>query len=162
VKVTPSGRNAPSEKCRLRPGCLVSLSADGAPASARSRPVKWLALRVPALYRDTDWDKPKRELDREDIARYRRGGVMASENRALEACSRFFGDVLIVESEHDDVVPHETLLSYRSAFSRVRSLSYRMITSADHALSDPTCREAYSTILTTWTTEMILRARIGS
>ncbi|MBB4320507.1 hypothetical protein GGE27_003894 [Agrobacterium tumefaciens] len=126
------------------------------------RPVKWLALRVPALYRDTDWDKPKRELDREDIARYRRSVVMASENGALEACSRFFGDVLIVESEHDDVVPHETLLSYRSAFSRVRFLTYRTITGADHALSDPTCREAYSTILTTWTTEMIVRARIGS
>jgi pimeloyl-ACP methyl ester carboxylesterase len=125
------------------------------------RPVRWLALRVPALYRDTDWDTPKRKLDREDIARYRRGIVPASENRALAACSRFSNDVLIVESEHDDVVPHETLLSYRIAFSSVRSLTYRMLAGADHGLSDPTCREAYSDILTRWTTEMILCARAG-
>lgn len=125
------------------------------------RPVKWLALRVPALYRDTDWDKPKRELDREDIARYRKGIVQASENRALAACSRFPNDVLVVESEHDDVVPHETLLSYRMAFSHVRSLTYRMLAGADHALSDPTCQDAYSNILTRWATEMILGARAG-
>lgn len=126
------------------------------------RPVRWLALRVPALYRDAGWDKPKRELDREDIARYRRNVVTASENLALDACSRFPGDVLVVESEHDDVVPHETLLSYRAAFSRVRSLTYRMIAGADHALSYAAYREAYSNILTRWTTEMILGARTGS
>ncbi|WP_164705127.1 alpha/beta hydrolase family protein, partial [Pseudomonas viridiflava] len=29
------------------------------------RPVKWMALRVPALYWDADWDMPKQELDRD-------------------------------------------------------------------------------------------------
>jgi pimeloyl-ACP methyl ester carboxylesterase len=33
------------------------------------RPVKWLALTVPALYRDEDWSVPKQRLDREDLAR---------------------------------------------------------------------------------------------
>ena len=29
------------------------------------RPVRWLALRVPALYWDADWDMPKQALDRD-------------------------------------------------------------------------------------------------
>ena len=34
------------------------------------------------------------------------GPVAAEENRALRACAEFEGDALIVESEHDDIVPH--------------------------------------------------------
>ena len=29
------------------------------------RPVKWLALRVPALYKDADWSTPKKELHKD-------------------------------------------------------------------------------------------------
>lgn len=123
------------------------------------RSVRWLALRVPALYRDEEWDKPKRALDREEIAEYRRGVVLSTENRALAACSGFRGDVLIVESEHDELVPHQTILSYVKAFSRTRSLTYRVIDGADHALSDESCRKSYSSVLTGWATEMILGAR---
>lgn len=123
------------------------------------RPVRWLALRVPALYRDGQWDRPKRALDREDLDVYRHTLVASSENRALAACTKFRGDVLLVESEHDDHVPHETILSYRRAFSNAHSLTYRMIDGADHALSDKSCREAYSSLLTNWTTEMIIGAR---
>jgi esterase/lipase len=37
------------------------------------RPVKWLALRVPALYKDTDWDLPKKALHTvSDLHAYRR------------------------------------------------------------------------------------------
>jgi pimeloyl-ACP methyl ester carboxylesterase len=123
------------------------------------RPVRWLALRVPALYRDQQWDIPKRALDREDLDVYRRTLIVPSENRALAACAEFRGDVLLVESEHDERIPHQTILSYRRAFSNVHSLTYRMIDGADHALSDESCRKAYSAILTGWTTEMIVGAR---
>jgi pimeloyl-ACP methyl ester carboxylesterase len=123
------------------------------------RPVRWLALRVPALYRDRQWDTPKRALDRDDLNAYRRTLVPSSENRALAACTNFRGDVLLVESEHDDHIPHETILSYRRAFSNAHSLTYRMIDGADHALSVESCRKAYSAVLTSWTTEMIIGAR---
>src|SRR5690606_7984698 len=46
------------------------------------RPVRWLSLRVPSLYRDEQWDTPKRKLDREDLARYRSSFVTAAEDRA--------------------------------------------------------------------------------
>jgi pimeloyl-ACP methyl ester carboxylesterase len=123
------------------------------------RPVRWLALRVPALYRDQQWDTPKRALNRDDLNAYRRTLAPASQNRALGACAKFRGDVLLVESEHDDHVPHQTILSYRRAFSNAHSLTYRLIDGADHALSEESCRKAYSSLLTGWTTEMILGAR---
>src|SRR5690606_25636880 len=45
------------------------------------RPVQWLSLRVPSIYRDDQWDAPKRSLDREDLARYRSAFIPATENR---------------------------------------------------------------------------------
>ena len=124
------------------------------------RPVRWLALRVPALYRDEDWMLPKRQLDREILNRLRGSRVAPEGNRALAACSRFEGDVLIVESENDSFVPHETIMSYRAAFQRTHSLTHRIILGADHALSHERCQQTYTDILVSWATEMVVGARL--
>jgi uncharacterized protein len=126
------------------------------------RPVKWLALRVPALYWDEDWDAPKHQLDRERLAEYRRAFVPPQGNRALSACSEFAGDVLLVESEHDDFVPHTTLMSYRAAFIKAHSLTHRMVDGADHSLSNDSDQRAYTSILTSWLSEMVTGARVGN
>ncbi len=125
------------------------------------RPVRWLALRVPALYKDEDWVLPKRALDRDELAAYRRRPVDASENRALGACAAFRGDVLIVESEHDNVVPHPVIANYMAAFERAHSLTYRVIAGADHGLSEKPWQQAYTSLLVRWATEMVLGAREG-
>ncbi|HEY9571829.1 MAG TPA: alpha/beta fold hydrolase, partial [Pusillimonas sp.] len=91
------------------------------------RPVKWLSLRVPSLYRDAEWSIPKRQLNREDLAVYRGAPVTPEENRALAACANFTGDVLIIESEHDHLVPHATIMSYRAAFRCSHSLTHRVV-----------------------------------
>src|SRR5690606_8217949 len=122
------------------------------------RPVKWLALHVPALYRDEDWEVPKGQLSREDLTAYRRQRLQPHENRALAACAAFEGDVLIVESEHDDFVPHTTIMNYRAAFQRSHSLTHRIIDDADHALSTDESQVAYTSILVSWATEMIVGA----
>ncbi len=70
------------------------------------RPVSWLALRVPALYIDTGWELAKLQLHHDqDLRAYRRSFVDAATNRALRSCAAFKGDVLLVESEHDDIIP---------------------------------------------------------
>ncbi|TLX63447.1 alpha/beta hydrolase [Stutzerimonas nosocomialis] len=125
------------------------------------RPVKWLGLRVPALYRDENWHTPKRKLDKADLDRYRRSRVTPEENRALAACANFRGDVLIVESEHDDIVPHETIMSYRAALRNTHSLTHRIINGADHGLSGDACQQAYTSILVNWATEMLIGGRLG-
>lgn len=123
------------------------------------RPVRWLALRVPALYRDADWDLPKFSLDKKDLAEYRSNIVMAHDNKALNVCRKFEGDVLIVSSEMDELVPHTAIASYRAAFINARSLTSRIISGADHSLSQPQNQQAYDFLLLRWFREMILGAR---
>jgi uncharacterized protein len=124
------------------------------------RPVKWLALRAPALYRDANWQEPKLALRKlQGLDEYRREALAADDNRALGAASAYEGDVLLVESAHDNVVPHAVIENYRGAFAKARSLTYRVLEGADHGLTDASCRHAYTTLLVAWITEMVAAAR---
>jgi dienelactone hydrolase len=127
------------------------------------RAVKWLVLRVPALYMDTGWEMPKRQLHKDqDLDAYRQSLVPMMENRALRACAAFRGDVLVVESELDHVVPHAVISSYLEACIQTRSLTYRVIQGADHGLSDESSQRAYTSLLVNWLTEMVFGAREGN
>src|SRR4051812_28488218 len=125
------------------------------------RPVQWLALRVPALYHDDDWEVPKNSLPRDRLAQLRRRRVEPGESRALGACSTFRGDVLIVESENDSVVPHPGIESYMNACAQGRSVTYRVISGADHGLSEKAWQQTYTSMLVSWLTEMLLNTRAG-
>jgi len=119
------------------------------------RAVSWLALRVPALYRDEDWSTPKLRLDRALIDAYRRSPIEAARNRALAACSAFEGDVLIVRSEHDHLVPVQVIDNYRAAFTRARSMTYRTMAGADHGLTDARWQQAYTALMSDWLRERL-------
>ena len=122
--------------------------------------MRWLALRVPALYEDDDWDLPKKQLHKvSDLHAYRRRRVHPGDNRALAACAAFRGDVLIVESERDDIVPHRTIENYVEACTHAHSLTYRVISDADHGLTQPASQRAYTELLVNWLTEMVFGAR---
>lgn len=141
---------------------VVGSSYGGYLASILSsmRPVKWLALRAPALYIDSDWATPKLQLHQtQDLKSYRRNLVRASDNKALAACQAFGGDVLLIESEHDDIVPQAVLSSYREACTHASSLTYRCIPGADHGLTSEACQRAYTALLVAWLSEMVLGAR---
>jgi hypothetical protein len=114
---------------------------------------------VPALYKDENWAMPKVELKKYGLDAFRRGPVSPQENRALAACAAFESDVLIVESEHDDIIPHPVISNYVAAFAQAHSLTYRVIAGADHQLSEPAWQEAYTSLLVNWATEMVLGAR---
>jgi pimeloyl-ACP methyl ester carboxylesterase len=120
------------------------------------RPVKWLVLRAPALYMDSGWELPKSQLHRDqDLNAYRRSLVPAAENRALRACAAFHGDVLVIESEDDHVIPHEAISSYLEACIQPRSLTYRVLEGADHGLTDDNSQHAYTCVLMNWVKEML-------
>ena len=124
------------------------------------RPVKWLGLRAPALYKDSDWDLPKLALRQvQKLEDYRRNVLEPNANRALRSAAAFRGDVLIVESGNDRIIPHAVIQSYRNACADAHSLTYRTIEGADHGLTDPSCRQAYTTLLVNWITEMIAGKR---
>lgn len=123
------------------------------------RPVRWLALRAPALYKDEDWLVPKYALNKEEIAAYRHSVVAPDSNRALGACSAFLGDVLIVESEEDVIVPHQVIENYRNAFTQAHSMTYRVIKGADHSLAQKAWSQSYTNVLLNWVHEMVNGAR---
>jgi pimeloyl-ACP methyl ester carboxylesterase len=115
------------------------------------RKVRWLALEAPALYKDGDFDRPKRELNLDDdLPVYRRTPLAASDNRALRSAAGFDGDVLLIESEHDQVIPHQVLANYHAAFTGPRSLTHVVIAGADHGLSQPEWQREYADTLADW------------
>lgn len=124
------------------------------------RRVRWLALRSPAIYKDKDWDRPKLELHNDvGLPAYRRRRLTPGDNRALQACASFTGDVLLVEAEHDDVMPHPVAENYQAAFTKARSITARIVADADHGFTGKTVQREYTTVLIKWLTEMITGAR---
>lgn len=120
------------------------------------RPVRLLALHAPALYKDDDWELPKRKLHVDpDFAAYRRLSLRAEDNRALGACAQFLGDALVVESERDEIIPHPAVANYIAALANAHSLTYRVIEEADHALSQEPWERAYTGLLVGWLTERV-------
>jgi len=127
------------------------------------RGVKWLALRAPALYLDSGWELPKLQLHRDhDLVAYRKKLIPAAENRALRACLAYQGDVLVIESENDRVIPHPVITSYVEACTRAHSLTVRVIQGADHGLSDEGAQRSYTSLLVNWMSEMVQGARVGN
>ena len=137
---------------------LVGTSYGGylAALACNLRPVRWLALRAPAIYPDAQWDAPKEALDRDAIDRYRQEVRAPDANRALAACAAFRGDALIVRSELDSVIPLPVIESYVEALKPARSLTYRCVAGADHALSSGASQQAYDMVFTSWLTQMLI------
>jgi pimeloyl-ACP methyl ester carboxylesterase len=124
------------------------------------RPVRWLALQAPALYKDADFDRPKRQLNLDpDLPAYRRRRLDPDDNRALRAATAFDGDVLLVESEHDSVIPGAVIANYREAFRGAASVTHKVLAGADHGLSSRPLRRTYGALLVEWFDERLgLRA----
>jgi dienelactone hydrolase len=126
------------------------------------RPVRWLSLRAPALYKDAGWDRPKRALHGDpEFVEFRLREHRPSDNRALRACADFRGDVLVVESCDDCIVPHPVIASYVAALANARSLTYRGIEGADHGLSKEQWKQAYGTLVICWLAEMMVGASVA-
>jgi hypothetical protein len=85
--------------------------------------------------------------------------VKSDESCALLACAQFRGDALVVESERDAIIPAQVVTNYRDALGGAASLTYRLMSNADHALSSDADQQCYTTLLVHWLSEMIKGAR---
>ena len=79
----------------------------------------------------------------------------APSNKTDVGIAAFRGDVLIIESEQDVVVPHPVAESYAVACARARSVTARVIAHADHGLSEKRWRSEYVSFLTGWLAQII-------
>ena len=87
---------------------------------------------------------------RSKLAEYRRRRLEPGANRALTAASRFDGDVLVVESEHDTVIPREVVANYLHAFEAAASRRHEVLAGADHGLLREAWRRKWGELLVEW------------
>lgn len=106
--------------------CGASYGAYLAVLLTSRRAVGRLLLRAPALYDDDCLDLP--------LSRRRAGGAGSI---ALDVLAAVSAPVLVVESEHDEVIPPGTVAAYLAARP---GTDLRVLPGAAHALTDPAWR----------------------
>lgn len=123
------------------------------------RPVERLVLRAPANYPNNGFnDVPQVNFTREQEAEavlnsWRRQSMDHDQTVSLDALYGFPGDVLIVESEHDDDIPPQTLKNYAVAVTDQSKLTFVTMKGADHDLRTELSRQMFIQILVDWFTK---------
>lgn len=113
--------------------CAASYGAYLSVLLTGHREVARLVLRAPAIYTDDSFDRR--------LGKRSRGGAGP---RVLSALARFGGPVLVVESEHDEVIPASLVADYCAARP---GIEHTVLPGATHALSDPVCRAAFTELV---------------
>jgi pimeloyl-ACP methyl ester carboxylesterase len=130
--------------------CGVSYGAYLASIATGLRSLRWLALRVPALYDDDEFASPTAQLlDRNPSAFARHDGLTTRNNRALSALGRYRGDVLLVQSGADEMIPEATYATYLRCIDQAR-LTHRVMEGADHAIFDEAMERRFIAMLSEW------------
>jgi hypothetical protein len=116
------------------------------------RKVRNLVLRAPADYPNEDFNKLKSLSTGDDpnIMVWREKPKQSSETYALEALNRFNGNVLIIESELDNRVPHQTIRNYINAVKDKSKLTHVLMKDAPHSIKEGKFRNEVEQILTSW------------
>ncbi|MBI5221162.1 MAG: alpha/beta fold hydrolase [Candidatus Liptonbacteria bacterium] len=124
-------------------GCYV------AALLSKERSVKSLTLRAPADYPDEGFDEAKiQTADQPGAMEWRSRIRDFSDTAALRSIHEFKGDIFVIESGSDDMVPRGTVQSYMNAIPDAKKLSHVVMDGAPHALSkSPQAREEYAKIL---------------
>ncbi len=111
-----------------------------------------VVLRVPADYPDGTENQPKSITggDVPEIAEWRKKIKPFEKSAALRAIHSFNGNVLVIESELDAQVPHETVQSYANAVSDQSKLTHVVMKNAPHSIKEGPFKEEVCSILTRW------------
>ncbi len=117
---------------------------------AAAKPSRLLVLRSPAIYPDGDWSVPKESLERDELRQYRSHVLAPDQNRSLWCCAQFMGDVLLIDSGRDAIIPPQVIASYERAFRSVRSMTRYTLPDADHELSRPAWQREYHNVVAEW------------
>jgi hypothetical protein len=108
----------------------------GALLTAR-RPVWKLSLRVPSNYPDEEFYQRQKLRSSEvpGALEWRSQPLDYTASKPLQAVHEFSGQLFIVESEKDEMVPHQTIQNYLDAVSDQSQLTYLLMKGATHNLT---------------------------
>jgi uncharacterized protein len=112
--------------------CAASYGAYLASLLTRHRSVSQLLLRAPAMYSDDEYDLPL------GVARYSRADPSAS--LLTTSLRTFGGDVLLLESGADEIIPHDVIEVYLRTCTQAQLVT---IPEATHVLTKPEWKEQF-------------------
>ncbi len=116
------------------------------------RKVSRLALRVPANYKDDGFDDPQTLStgENEEIMNWRYEALSKNDTFSLQALSQFSGNILIIESEYDELIPHQAVQNYANVIEREHTLTYTVMKDTSHALDDDESKRKFAQMLYEW------------
>jgi|SRR3990167_1920038 len=117
------------------------------------RNISRLVLRAPAEYPNEDFEKSKMQTsggENPAVFAWRNQPKKSNETFSLEAVSNFNGKTLIIESEKDDMVPHQTIQNYVNAIKDKSKLTHIVIKNAPHSIKEEKFRDKVEQILVDW------------
>ncbi|HWY79503.1 MAG TPA: alpha/beta fold hydrolase [Candidatus Sulfotelmatobacter sp.] len=120
---------------------------------SKERNVKNIVLRVPANYPNVTFYEPQIQFsgdNNSDELQWRFKILGIQETFSLAALHLFKGNILIIESENDQLVPHVTIENYLRAVLDPSQLTYVVMKGADHSIHNEEQRNKYTEILTDW------------
>ena len=110
------------------------------------REVKSLVLRVPAIYAD---ERDTRIKDSKQSMHLASEQARTRDNLALNSISGFDKRILLIEAEHDQVIPHYIIELIKKA-AKPNSLEHVVVKGADHQFSKPEWQQEFIDLLIRW------------
>ena len=114
------------------------------------REVKSLVLRVPAIYEDERDAKTKDSKKQMHLANEQ---ARPRDNLALNSISGFGKRILLIDAEHDQVIPHYIIELIIKA-AKPNSLEHVVVKGSDHQFSKPEWQQEFIELLTKWFGDM--------
>ncbi len=117
------------------------------------RSIRRVVLRAPADYPNEDFNKSKMQSSGDEdpvVYEWRTQPREPGETLALSAIANFTGEVFIIESEKDDIVPHQTIQNYANAVKDKSKLTHKVIKAAPHSIKDGPFKDEIEKALVGW------------
>jgi uncharacterized protein len=131
---------------------LVGASYGGylASVAAGKRRINTLVLRAPAFYYNKNFTMPTAELVGKRETEFFQNLHLEKDNLALSGVKKVTTQLLVVESEHDQIIPHTIIELYLSSIENEAKKMHTLIHYADHQLSKEEWKQTFIDILKDW------------
>ena len=121
------------------------------------RKIKNLVLRVPANYPNEGFTKLQKNagIENPGVKEWRMQKRKPDATYSLEAVHDFKGNVLIIESELDDVIPHQIIESYTNAVSDKSKLTHEVLKGAPHSIQEREFKDMVEKVYLEWFSKLL-------